>query len=54
MVLRHGLITFIWNLLYHAVRTQLAEELCKECGGSGICEHGPHRSKCKEKCGMHL
>ena len=22
--------------------------MCKECGGSGICEHGRRRSKCKE------
>ena len=24
--------------------------MCKECGGSGICEHGRQRSRCKE-CG---
>ena len=24
--------------------------MCKECGGSGICEHGRRRSHCKE-CG---
>ena len=24
--------------------------MCKECGGSGICEHGRQRSQCKE-CG---
>ena len=24
--------------------------MCKECGGSGICEHGRLRSQCKE-CG---
>ena len=28
--------------------------MCKDCGGSGICEHGRRRSRCKECSGSGI